>query len=302
MSNDEKWQDTGSAKVGCESFHPKRHLRSDKWEAGAYPSIADYMTLEVQQMDGASFQPTKLFHVTNYVGFQGIRADRAFKSETAKTIGTVDACFSWWSFEIDQGEKERERNRYREIIYKNLNMKETLLSEFFNSPAFQDESRYGNFKLTYDIQTLIETYKSSVCDGQQPEFRVLGTFRYKQEIMHAVVVHPPDVSLFQDYPAVPNGPESDAVVSVSDQGWKWRPESTGNQLTYRRWDHVSFAFYLPPEKQQFKLPDGELPLTYCKIGKPDLSGSDPVSEEEFYRLTRESDQTKFVKSFGKLAL
>ncbi|XP_055502998.1 uncharacterized protein LOC129704121 [Leucoraja erinacea] len=262
MFNVGKRHETGSAKSGEESFYPCEHLRCDLWEEMQYDVTPDYKFLRAGESDRARFQPTHLSHVTTFTGAQGICSSRSFTSQTPKNIGVYEH-FSWWSLEISENEKEREKNKYQEIIEANGWPSDTI-HQFFNSPPFQEESRYGNFKFTYDMESLFEMYENSVCGGRRAEFRVLGTFTYKQEVMHAVVVCPSDVApLFSSCPLVGN--DIQAVVSKSDHGWMWRPDSTRNKLKpYCCWDHVSLAFYLPRGNPEFPLPPGFPPVTCCK--------------------------------------
>ncbi|XP_032889954.1 uncharacterized protein LOC116981214 [Amblyraja radiata] len=263
MFNVGKWHETGSAKGRDESFYPCEHLRCNRWEKMQYSVKPDYKVLRAGESDRASFQPTHLSHVTTFTGAQGIFSSGTFSSHIPKNIG-VKEHFSWWSPEISENEKEREKNKYKQIIEANARPSDTI-HHFFNSPPFQEESRYGNFKFTYDMKSLFEMYENSVCGGRRAEFRVLGTFKYKQEVMHAVVVCPPSdvVPLFSRCPPVGN--DTQAVVSKSGHGWMWRPDSTRNKLKpYCCWDHVSLAFYLPRGNPEFPLPPGTPPVTCCK--------------------------------------
>ncbi|XP_072095788.1 uncharacterized protein [Mobula birostris] len=278
MFNQSEWHETGSGRVGGESFYPRVHLRCENWDTN-YKATPDYTLLDIDETDRPTFQPTQLSHVTTFNAAKEIFSRGRFTSRKWKQIGeNVKEYFSWWSFEIDQLEIERERNKYQNT---------DILLHCFSSPAFQRGSRYGNFKFTYDISSLMDMYQGSVCAGQPPEVRVLGTFRYKQEVMHAVVVSCPGTSLFDDCPDIPSDPE--AVISKSDQGWMWRPDSTGLDLPpfYRSWDHVGFAFHLPGGCSGFPVPPGVPPLTCCEIIKPNISRSDPIEEEEFDQCLEE---------------
>ncbi|XP_051883200.1 uncharacterized protein LOC127576654 [Pristis pectinata] len=293
MSNYGGWRETGAAKVGNESFYRNRHLRWKELDHMKYPVVPDHLLLWTKDKDRPTFHPTRLSHVTTFYGARGIFSSGIFTSEKPKEIGdNVEGDFSWWSFEIDRGEIKRERQRYRDIIRRRGQSLGTL-SHCFNSPAFLPGSRYGNFKFTYDIATLMEMYQRSVCEGQPPGVRLLGTFTYKLEVMHAVVVFPPGGSLFSECPDIPSDPR--AVVSKSVRGWTWRPDSTGQTIgpttiyfpTFRRWDHVGIAFHLPRGSPPFPVPPGDPALTYCRIGDRNISGSEPITKEEFDRLSEQ---------------
>ncbi len=68
---------------------------------------------------------------------------------------------------------------------------------FANSPSFSDESRYGSRGFVLSIQRLIKALAKhhKDIDGKQAdiEFRVLGTFKYQQEWMHAILLCPKEV-------------------------------------------------------------------------------------------------------------
>ncbi|XP_078268932.1 uncharacterized protein LOC144600917 [Rhinoraja longicauda] len=281
-----KWHPTYSGKGGRELFYPCEHLRFNRWEGVTYPTTPDYQILEAEESERACFQPTRLFHVTTFTGAQGIFSSGIFRSNIPKNIGVAES-FSWWSFEIAEDEKARERRNYQEIINTNA-LPSDKIHQFFNSPPFQEESRHGNFKFTYDVKSLMAMYESSVCGGGKAELRVLGTFTYKQEVMHAVVVCPSDVApLFNHCPLVAS--DDQAAVSKSDQGWTWRPDST--RVVYKpwsRWDHVSLAFHLPRDHPGFQLPPGYPPVTYCEavVGKL-VRQRDIIQEGEFDRCLEE---------------
>lgn len=68
------------------------------------------------------------------------------------------------------------------------------------------------------------------------QYKILGTFGYKQEVMHAVLVCSQENgdSLFEGYPPVLT-PEEDvnneAVVTRDNDGnWVWQPQATGTVI------------------------------------------------------------------------
>jgi hypothetical protein len=102
-------------------------------------------------------------------------------------------------------------------------------------------------------------------------FKVLGTYLYKQEIMHAVLVcgDLDAKGTFTTYPDVPTPEDGDdgdgdahvhaVVTQDADGNWEWKPQATTTEICrfdrhwhenfpfYRRWGNVAFAFYLPTE-------------------------------------------------------
>ncbi|XP_078079156.1 uncharacterized protein LOC144500316 [Mustelus asterias] len=290
-----KWQRIKSGFRGPEDFYPQKHVSHREWgSVFTVPDSAVFGTHIDAPKEGerAKFPITNLIHVTDSKGVRGILADQSLKKANMKQVGeNLKLQFSWWSVQVNQEEMEKELKIRRQAVTKQLrqtmegvsaqdvgSLRDSLLEQFISSPAFLEVSNYGNFKFTYKIDDLIGEYKKSVCKGKDPEFRVLGTFKYNIEIMHAVVVHPPGVKTFERCPPLPS-----EVISREGTEWEWRPESTGSEMRVltqdgdgswrvsdcypdcRRWDFVSFAFYLPDEKPEFPVPLEYRHLTVCEM-------------------------------------
>ncbi|XP_044150722.1 uncharacterized protein LOC122938912 [Bufo gargarizans] len=121
--------------------------------------------------------------------------------------------------------------------------KEEITKQFANSPAFNQASRYGNFRFSYQFSDLLSLYEAQFCEGKKPQLSILGTDVYKQEIAHYVVVHCPDSTRFKDHPRVPRLQtrcEPLPNVFLVDDTLYWRPESTSNALKVRTKDgHIT---------------------------------------------------------------
>ncbi|XP_078421153.1 uncharacterized protein LOC144694514 [Cetorhinus maximus] len=288
-----KWQRIKSGFRGPEDFYPLKHVSHKEW--GRSFTLPD-SALPSKDIDApkegerAEFPITNLIHVTDSNGVRGILDERCLKNARLKQIGEdLRLPFSWWSVRVDQEEVEREREVRRDAVETLLRQTiqdppaqdvEMLLEQFVSSPAFLEVSNYGNFKFTYKINDLIGEYKKSICQGNDPEFRELGTFRYDNEIMHTVAVHPPGVEIFKECPPLPS-----PVISREGAEWKWEPESTGSKIRVlrqngdggwrvddcspdcRQWEFVSFAFYLPEEKPEFPVPLELKHLSVCEMEK-----------------------------------
>ena len=151
--------------------------------------------------------------------------------------------------------------------------KEQLDENFCSSPPFCVTSRYGNVIFEYNIDQLMKAYSSQYCDNKKPEFLVLGTFAYTQEVMHAVLVCPPKViKRSEDLPLID---ENNSVIYKSGHNWVWTPETTGSRANYfhtnsknikfnkyRKWEHATFAFFVP-DNQSLKLDNLDMQMTYC---------------------------------------
>ena len=141
------------------------------------------------------------------------------------------------------------------------------IDSFCSSAPFASTSRYGNIVLEYSIDELLRAYSSQFCDGKEPAFRVMGTFAYRQEVMHAILVCPPN-KYRKKFPLV----NEDASVIFQREGvWVWNPETTGDKIirspsseSYRRWEHATFAFRVNEDQSPiFTLNNSDMHITYC---------------------------------------
>ena len=138
-----------------------------------------------------------------------------------------------------------------------------LPKQFASSNAFNPTAQlYGNFYFQYGINELCDHYSSCFDGDQELQFKILGTFSYKKEVMHAVLICSQEYGNgpFKLFPPVLT-PEEDvnkeAVVTRDNNGnWVWKPQATGTEIErlldqripypmYRRWEHVAFAFHIP---------------------------------------------------------
>lgn len=142
-----------------------------------------------------------------------------------------------------------------------------LQNQFATSDAFSpNDWRYGRVYFQYDINDLCDYYNIRL--GGEVQFKILGTYLYKKEVMHGVLVCNPENGdeLFAGYPFVLTPQEDvnyEAVVTLDNNGkWIWKPQSTGTEIErlpdqsiypkYRRWVHVAFAFHIPDERRPRK--------------------------------------------------
>ena len=108
-------------------------------------------------------------------------------------------------------------------------------------------------RITCDLWNVINAYKVSVGVGTV-QLRILGTFRYISEVMHAVLVCPAYVPT-DDFVSFP------IIEQKEGKPFEWKPYCTDSG---RMWDHLSFAFYLkkgerisiPADKYSHERPNG----------------------------------------------
>ncbi|KAK3540967.1 hypothetical protein QTP86_007694 [Hemibagrus guttatus] len=119
------------------------------------------------------FNEPNVCHVTEKSGLCGIFNDNGFRGG--------DDGFLWWSLSVSDISKQQK----------------PFLKEFATSPAFQPESRYGNFRFTFQLTELLKEYSKQFCSRTSPTLRVLDTKIFKQEIVYSVLVHPKYISLLR---------------------------------------------------------------------------------------------------------
>ena len=179
------------------------------------------------------------------------------------------------------------RNTLRDAIQPFLGPKdnlEVLKSQFATSDAFipqRQAERYGSSYFHFGINELCRHYAENYVDGDELQYKILGTFAYKKEVMHVVLVcsQANGAGQFAVYPLVPEEDvDNEAVVTRDVNGnWVWKPQTTGNEIrrlrahrqkypNYRRWEHVAFAFHIPDELgHQINVPDLDEYLHYIQL-------------------------------------
>ncbi|KAJ7376966.1 hypothetical protein OS493_031238 [Desmophyllum pertusum] len=304
MAGQIQWLD-GQANVPgiVEKIWPKRHISQNQWQPGwdqvywqrDYDYISDYecvfnypinhagnIGLNVQgrwdnlqeaKRQGTNVPITSLAHFTSQENAVGIIDTGGFRGGMKKINedaqgDDINAKFSWWSPKFTEGDQNQVRGTLgTRAIQPFLGQGDNLANlqnQFATSDAFTpNPRRYGNRYFQYEINELCQYYADSIHD--EVKYKILGTFGYKQEIMHAVLVcsQADGAGRFGAYPDVLTKEEdvnNGAVVTRDDDGnWTWKPQATGgteirrlqahmqNYPMYRRWENVAFAFHIPDE-------------------------------------------------------
>lgn len=249
--------------------------------------ILDYMTNYIPKYPTPiEFHISEVIHVTDMKGFRGIMESRGFKAQGNEK-------FSWWSLKIDEGCIEAAEKRYLEKEFPSRSQEqkerqEPFLKKFTTSPAFNtDKSRYGNFRFTFPLNELMETYKEQMCGGQDPVLREYKTVFYKQEIMYVVLIHSPkDNERFEIFPKI----EKSSFVYFEENQIVWKAQAIGNNIEFelimnredRRatvepvhncyyvWDHVSLALHFD-DVLQFPKETLQKSNTSCNVDKINLT-------------------------------
>lgn len=284
-----------------EKICPEIHVRQNHWQpewnatyggSQEYPYISDYECFFNYPMDhmgnlqweklqdakkhGTSIKITELAHFTNVNAAVQILDDHGFRGGLKKINeddehSDVTANLSWWIPVFTDTEKTSVREHLGEVIKLFAEEKkdeiDALKNQFATSDAFQpNRLRYGDYLFQYGINELCDNYSKFIRCAREPCYKILGTFSYKKEVMHAVLVcnETDGAGQFEGYPDVLSQKEDfnkEAVITRDDNGnWYWRPQATGggeirrlqahlqNYPLYRRWENVAFAFHIPIKK------------------------------------------------------
>ena len=309
-AGDIPWID-GKAKVygALEHICPGKHIRSEQWNerTSNYAYISDYEcifpypldidtfcarytqrnweNLQTAKQIGTSIPILDLAHFTDTCCFHKIQEDGYFiggpkkineaYGDQGEAGSDVIKKLSWWSPVFRDVDVASVRERLGRAIQPFLDQYDYQLNiQFATSDAFsklRKARRYGAYYFQYSIQELLNAYER--CFGvRELHYKILGTYRYKQEVMHAVLVcSEANATSFSAYPPVLRPSEDvyncEVVTRDIDGNWVWRPEATGGTKIqrqqrcfgplYRRWEHVAFAFHIPDEYDGMIVPDLE---------------------------------------------
>jgi hypothetical protein len=213
-----------------EPFQPSRNDNISDYEcAFPFPIPQNFQqqevwgTLQQAKVIGTSIPIVHLAHVTNVQSAAGISERIGFTGKLKIINENVKGRFSWWNAKFDKEDVKSVRNHLADVIRPfigNGDQLKVLRNQFATSRAFTIQERYGGVYFTYTIEKLCGFYaKMMGIDVGQLRFKVLGTYLYKQEIMHAVCVcgDADAQGMFNKYPDVPT-PEDGVHGGDEDDG------------------------------------------------------------------------------------
>lgn len=301
MTEQISWLD-GESKIDgeIEKICPGRHIGEKQWRPEwndmyltptnkhCYDYISDYECIfnhpinDVDQQRWKNLQDAKkrgtnvpiinIAHFTNGDGAEEIFKYRRFMGGTKKINedAKLDVLtkLSWWSPIFTKEEKSKVRVHLGKVLQSFLGEEDdqaALQNQFATSEAFlPNPLRRENILFAYGIDDLCTNYGNLV--GGDVQYKILGTFAYKQEIIHTVLVcgQADGDGQFAACPNVPT-PEQDisneAVITRDDDGnWVWKPQATATEIkllhsncnlqnvpVHRIWENVAFAFHILDE-------------------------------------------------------
>ena len=296
----ENWYGWTATKPRVEQFCEGQHLQADDWMTPfeqKYPYISDYeweYTFCDSPPFGLSYRDfniKSLLHATppsaaaDIIRDSGLRPSlKKLKADSGEGLHLI-----WWGIKLE----EEDIDKYMTGIYRftseillpdeNEETIDSRMESFCNSQPFATTSRFGNIVFEYSVEELLREYSSQFCDGQAPELRIMGTFAYKQEVMHAFLIcRRGEVFNAFDFPPARCPIKDDTCT------FPWSPLSTGDRIGfnddkgYRRWEHATFAF-LVPKDQIFRLENLDMHMSYCE----------PAVEAVFRKHTFKRDKKRW---------
>lgn len=256
--------------IVIEYFMQGKHLQSEGWknppEFDRYNYIPDS---QIHNFPTCRFHIESLIHATTPKAAADIGKERGLRS-TLKRLkgykglkGDKGLNLIWWGITLIKKDIDEYTEACKTFLRNDLKMGYSdmikHMTSFCSSAPFDRTSRYGNIVFKYTFEDLLEEYSTQFCEGKDPEFRVLGTFAYKKEVMHVILVCPGDRSEF------PRMDETDkTVIRKEGNDWIWKPEATGGTMIgdqFRRWEHATVAFDVP-EGRVFKLENLDMHVSY----------------------------------------
>ncbi len=225
-----------------------------------------------------TLQTRSLIHVTTVE-----RAAEIIKKEIIrggeKELNHYDKLNLFWFGLSFNPEESTQCMEYERSMSETLRLHPEEL-DLFSSRPFKESSVYGNVKFTFCFQHFLNQYEDMInCRAQ---FRILGTFRYKKEMNHTILVHPENMGKrFKDLPKLENEKKVKLLGNRSVIAWK--PQSTSCHAG--SWEQVTFAFLM---EKGGKNKHCELTLdstctesyAFCDIAKPTLVNNDDVYDSK----------------------
>ena len=209
--------------------------------------------------------------------------------------------FSWWGLAFDENQIEKYRKPMTEAINSKLRENDKIKgqqkAELLSSHPFswKPKEQYGPWRFSVPVDDLLKCYEDSLKESCQK--RILCTEVYAYEVMHTILVHPAtmeeefkDLQTLEDYmeeqkkfnPVVSRDPKHPDDVNK----WLWHPQSTSvrhpdfeftksknpKELKCKCWDHLTFAFLIPEEKDISKT--GDIPRREDMVERDNVPGKE----------------------------
>ncbi|KAL6462121.1 hypothetical protein MHYP_G00285430 [Metynnis hypsauchen] len=198
MAANREWTERHNSRGHVETCCEGKHVRLLEQKEDPYLDNHYLTKNNIPSYPNVLFRVSKVCHVTGERGLRCIFHDGGFRI-------THHGNLLWWSLSVTKDDIAVAEKRFLKGLFPNVQAsnQQPFLEKFTTSPAFQSESRYGNFRFTFRLRKLLSLYARQFCDGSAPVFRVLDTKIYKKEIMYSVLVHPRYIKYYSQYPRLP---------------------------------------------------------------------------------------------------
>ena len=285
----------------CKGKHIKSNDRDCRSEKYIYTPDSKLDDLPEQELPKCQFRVRSLIHATTpqaaLMILQG--CERRFEAKE-KDLNSCKINLLWWGIKPEA----KDINVYEEKAEKCGIVRN---GKVCSTPPFDNiTSRYGNIMFEYSMTDLLEAYSFHFCDRKTPAFRVLGTFAYKQEVMHVVLICRPDQ--LEDLPGeiqgLPDCTPEKSVIYKDGEEWVWIPDTTIEKWSsypwYRRWEHATFAFHLPDGRTlDLNAKDGN--MKFCEaahIFRMHVSPDDMQASPDFNKRYTYEEASDVLKTKG----
>ena len=181
----------------CVFNHPNDHWGNEDLQ----DDQTRWKNLQKAKREGTTLRIDNLAHYTKPEAAEQIVNTNGFRGGQKK-INEIKyptyrhnfkAKFTWWSPIFSSHDIANVRDHLGGVIQPFIgenDNQQALQNQFATSDAFRpnpDRRGYGKRFFQYGIHDLCQYYQNQV-GGDELRYKILGTFSYKQEVMHAVLV------------------------------------------------------------------------------------------------------------------
>ncbi|XP_055082667.1 uncharacterized protein LOC129456800 [Periophthalmus magnuspinnatus] len=290
---------TGSRAVMATYTVEKQHVTLTELQKQTYNQYLEKLSSEHRYNIPAYPRPelhvTHVSHSTDLNGLQGIRADGGFRDPYNRE--QKDFLVAWFSLTVTPEDLSDAETRDIKIVQPSGGEEGAggatrpgagLLAPFASSPAFLSSSRYGSYRLTFDLMDVLDRYSEQFCGGWRPVMRTWKTELYRQEVLYAVLVHSPHHNnRFSHFPLLEETPHS--ICAFRDElipYFLWRPQAMSETHRFELldsgdtvsvpdeffvWDHVALALVVDDQVLHFTEKKLRTSLRFCEEDYPKVN-------------------------------
>ncbi|KAK7925635.1 hypothetical protein WMY93_007945 [Mugilogobius chulae] len=247
--------------------------------------ISQYHRFPVPAYPRPELHVFHLSHSTDLRGLRGISADGGFRDPN----GSRGLKLVWFSLTVTPADLSRAESRRMKRVRPGgeggrcdteESWTKPFLSKFATSPAFLSSSRYGSYRLTFDLRDVLDRYSEQFCGGKTPVMRIWRTELYQQ--------NPSENRRFSQHPLLTEQENSIcAFREEPEPHFIWRPQAmcethrfelkknqddsvSASVLPGRPqwfvWDHVTLALVVEDQVLHFTKKNLRRSLRFCEKG------------------------------------